>query len=74
MKTLIYNPSQIEIAFAEAITQLKDDIEKKLPGAKIVNVENRIKADNPLVLFVLEDEDGDPHELVLKLIQKPDKI
>ncbi len=74
MKTIVYNPSQIEVNFAEAISQLSDEIEAKLDGIKIIEVENRIKADNPLILFHLQDTDGDIHELVIKLIQKPDKL
>jgi hypothetical protein len=73
MKTTTYNPSPLEVEFAQAIVELKSEIEKRLKDNKIIQTENRINADNPLVLFLLEDKDGDQHEVVVKLIQKPDK-
>lgn len=74
MKTKDYNPSKLEVAFARAIEDLKDQIEKHLPNNEVINVENKISADNPLVKFYLLDSDGDPHELVIKVIQSPDKF
>lgn len=73
MKTTAYNPSEIEVEFAFILTELKDQIEKKLTSNKIKKIENRIKEDNPSLIFYLEDTDGDAHELVVKLIQRPDK-
>ena len=73
MKTKIYNPSQLEVQFANAIVKLKDQLERELNGCKILEVENKINADNPMLLFHLQDEDGDKHDLVVKLIQRPDK-
>lgn len=72
MKTKSYNPSQLEVEFATALTVLKDDIEKHLSGNKILNIEDRQNQDNPMVLIKTEDEDGDRHELVIKIIQRPD--
>ncbi len=74
MKTTQYNPSQLEVNFARAIEDLQDQIEKHLPNNQIIKVENKISADNPLVKFYLLDNDGDPHELVIKVIQTPDKF
>lgn len=74
MKTKDYNPSQLEVAFAQALSDLQTQIEKHLPNNEIINVENKISADNPLVKFYLLDDDGDPHELVIKVIQTPDKF
>lgn len=74
MKTNQYNPSILEVAFAQAVEDLKSQIEKKLPNNEIIKIENNINADNPLVKFYLLDNDGDPHEIVLKIIQSPDKF
>lgn len=72
MKTTSYNPSNLEVSFAHAIEDLKSQIEKLIPDNEIIKIENKIKADNPLVKFYLLDKDGDPHEIVLKIIQTPD--
>ena len=74
MKTATYNPSNLEVAFAQALEDLKEDIQKKLPDNEIIKIDNRIKEDNPLVKFYLLDNDGDPHEIVLKVIQTPDRF
>lgn len=74
MKTVNYNPSELEVQFARAIEDLQKHIEKHLPNNEVINVENKINEDNPLVKFYLLDNDGDPHELVIKIIQSPDKF
>ncbi len=73
MKTTLYNPSNIELEFANAIKGLIPEIEEKLSTNKILDVKTTIDVDNPFLVFSLEDGDGDKHELVLKLIQRPDK-
>lgn len=74
MKTKSYNPSQLEVDFSNGLTALKGELEKYLTGNKIVNIENRNQQDNPMLIVQLEDEDGDKHELVVKVIQRPDEI
>ena len=74
MKTIQYNPSPLEVSLARAIEDLQDQIEKQLPDNDIIKVENRITEDNPIIKFYLLDKDGDPHEIVLKVIQTPDKF
>lgn len=74
MKTVNYNPSELEVQFARAIEDLQKQIEKHLPNNEVINVENKINEDNPLVKFYLLDNEGDPHELVIKIIQSPDKF
>lgn len=74
MKTTTYNPSPIEVDFANVIHQLQDKIEANLTENEIIKVENNINDDNPTLKFFLLDKDGDPHELVLKVIQLPDKF
>lgn len=74
MKTTSYNPSPLEIDFANALQILREAIEKHLLDNKIVNVENQPAKDNPVVKFQLMDKDGDPHEIVVRIIQIPDKL
>lgn len=74
MITKQYNPSQLEVEFAKAIKELAPEIEAKLSQFKIIAVEDNIKADNPMVRIKITDTDNDPHEVVLKIIQKPDQV
>jgi hypothetical protein len=74
MRTMSYNPSILEIQFAEALLSLKTDLEQKMPGVTIERIENKLDQDNPLVFLHLLDVDGDPHEMVIKVIQRPDKF
>lgn len=74
MKTSTYNPSPLEVDFANALYILQKDIEKHLQGNEVVSVESNIRKDNPMVRFSLLDKDGDPHEVVIRIIQIPDKF
>ena len=74
MKTSSYNPSPLEIDFANALQILSGDIEKHLLDNKVTHVENQLGKDNPLIKFNLVDKDGDPHEIVVRIIQIPDKF
>ncbi len=74
MKTSTYNPSPIEVDFANALYILQKDLEKHLQGNAITKVETFLKRDNPMVKFNLVDKDGDPHEIVVRVIQIPDKF
>lgn len=74
MKTTSYNPSSIEVEFANILNQLQDKIGAQLATNDVIKVENKIHEDNPSVRFYLLDSDGDPHEVVLKIIQTPDKF
>ncbi|WKV11728.1 hypothetical protein [Marivirga harenae] len=74
MITKQYNPSQLEVEMAKAIKELAREIEGKLSQFKIVDIEDNIKADNPMVRIKITDTDNDPHEIVLKIIQKPDQV
>ncbi len=73
MITKDYNPSPIEVRFVEILSELKDDLNSKLINFDIVKIEENIQLDNPTIDFFLKDKDGDEHEIVLKVIQKPDK-
>lgn len=74
MKTAAYNPSPLEVDFANALFVLQKELEKNLHDNQIIHVESHIKRDNPMVKFSLLDKDGDPHEIVVRIIQIPDKF
>jgi len=72
MKTTSYNPSSLEVEIATIIEKLKDQISDHLQNRKVLTVEHKLTADNPLILLTIQDHDGDIHKITLKLIQKPD--
>jgi hypothetical protein len=74
MKTSTYNPSPLEVDFANSLYILQNEIQKHLQGNEVTNVETHLKRDNPMVRFSLLDKDGDPHEIVVRIIQIPDKF
>ena len=74
MKTTSYNPSPLEVDFANALYIVQKELEKHLQNNTITNVETHLKRDNPMVKFSLVDKDGDPHEVVIRIIQIPDKF
>jgi len=74
MKTSTYNPSPLEVDVANALFILQDQIQKHLHGNEVINVESDINQDNPTVKFSLLDKDGDPHEILIRIIQIPDKF
>lgn len=74
MKTSSYNPSPLEIDFANALQILREQIQKHLLNNQITRVENYLGKENPMVKFNLVDTDGDPHEIVIRIIQVPDKF
>ena len=72
MITQNYNPSPIEVKFVQVLSELKDEISSKLANFEVYKIENNTQLDNPTIEFFLKDKDGDEHEIVLKVIQKPD--
>ncbi|WKN31569.1 hypothetical protein PZB74_21720 [Porifericola rhodea] len=72
MQTEKYNPSHLEVQLANAIEKLKDQIEEQLPNNKIVELKKNTNIDNPQLNVYLQDEDGDHHEIVIKVIQRID--
>ncbi len=72
MKTKNYNPSPIEVRFVEVLSDLKDEINKKLVNFDVVKIDNNTQLDNPTLNFHLKDMEGDEHKIVLKIIQTPD--
>ena len=39
---------------------------------EVTKIESNKNLDNPTIDFFLKDEDGDAHEVILMVIQKPD--
>lgn len=72
MKTTSYNPSTIEMEFANAVKDLQQTLSSRFTNNKILKIELNTE-DNPRLVLYLEDEDGDKHELVVKVIQRVDK-
>ncbi len=74
MKTKDYNPSILEVRFVDALNALKSEITKKLGDFEVTEIRSNKKLDNPTIEFIVKDRDGDPHALIVKVIQKPDAI
>ncbi len=74
MKTTVYNPSPIETEIANALVNLKTQIEQHLQDKKISQISSDLSKDNPTVKINLVDKDGDQHEIVVKIVQIPDKF
>ena len=73
MITKDYNPSPIEVKFVEAMCELQNQIDEQLENYHVTKIESNTKLDNPTINFFLKDSDGDEHEVILKVIQKPDE-
>lgn len=73
MKTTSYNPSTLEVEIAQIIEKFKDQISAELPDRRIISIEHDLEMDNPIVSLTIQDDDGDLHKMVIKLIQKPDE-
>jgi hypothetical protein len=73
MKTTTYNPSAIEIELAKALVILQKEIEHKLDAKQITKISPDLSQDNPAVKITLVDKEGDAHDIVLKIVQLPDK-
>jgi hypothetical protein len=74
MKTTVYNPSTIETEIAGARVNLQKEIEKHLKEKSIRQASADLSQDNPSVKFNVVDNDGDHHEIVIKIVQIPDKF
>ena len=74
MITKEYNPSPLEVALADVIDELQSEISKKLDGFTIDRTLKDTTLDNPIIDLFVSDRDGDNHEVILKVIQKPDVV
>jgi hypothetical protein len=74
MKTKHYNPSTLEVDFAKAFKDLTPQLESRLTAGKVINITSVHDIDNPMVIYKLKDEEGDLHEVVIQIIQRPDGL
>ena len=72
MKTQHYNPSPLEQELARAIANMKEALSQEM-STEIVEIATLLDIDNPQLNFVLRDEDGDEHKLVVQIIQRIDE-
>lgn len=74
MKTKFYNPSLLEVNFAKALQDMAQQLEDRLDSGKVINITPIHNTDNPMVIYKLKDEEGDLHEVVVQIIQRPDNL
>jgi hypothetical protein len=75
MRTDNYNPSVFEVKLAKAIMACTEQIQQHMgEDLQIVDTTEHYQIDNPMVTLHVTDKDGDLHELVIKVIQRPDKF
>jgi hypothetical protein len=74
MKTTVYNPSPLETEVANVLVSLQKEIEKNLKDKTISQAAADLTQDNPSVKFNVVDKDGDHHEIIIKIVQIPDKV
>ncbi len=70
MKPTQFNPSPLEVEFANAISDFKEQLVQKLTNMHLENIETHLNKDNPHVLFMLKETDGTRHEILIKCIQR----
>lgn len=74
MRTVNYNPSSLEVDFAKAFHELSPQIENRLGYGQVVQVKAEHNIDNPQLTFRIQDKEGDMHEVVVQIIQRPDHV
>ncbi|MFD2245074.1 hypothetical protein [Pontibacter ruber] len=74
MRTTQYNPSPLEVDFARAFKELAPQLESKLGAGKVIDITSKHDIDNPIVIYKMEDKEGDLHEIVVQIIQRPDSL
>ena len=74
MRTLNYNPSILEVDFAKAFHELSPQLENKIDRAQVVDIKAEHNIDNPQLTFRLKEKEGDIHEKVVQIIQRPDHM
>jgi hypothetical protein len=56
------------------LVSLQKEIERNLKDKSISQALADLSQDNPSVKFNVVDKDGDHHEIIIKVVQIPDKI
>jgi hypothetical protein len=74
MITKNYNPSELEIRFSKALAECGAEIARKMEPLRLEAVETDDRQDNPALHFRFSDADGDHHEIVCRVIQRPDSL
>ncbi len=74
MRTQHYNPSNLEVDFAKAFHDLSPHLESRIDQAQVVDIKAEHNIDNPQLTFRLKDKEGDLHEIVVQIIQRPDHM
>jgi hypothetical protein len=74
MRTTHYNPSTLEVDFAKAFKELAPQLESKLGSGEVIDIISRYDIDNPIVIYKVKDKEGDLHEIVVQIIQRPDSL
>ena len=74
MKTNRYNPSPLELAFTEALQNITNHLQPLLTNYQIEAVDISKESDNPFLLYKVLDAEGDRHELIIQVIQRPDGL
>jgi hypothetical protein len=74
MKTTVYNPSPLETEIANVLVSLQKEIENALKDKTISYASADLTQDNPSVKLTVVDKDGDPHTVIMKVVQVPDKL
>ncbi|NEM97880.1 hypothetical protein [Pontibacter burrus] len=72
MRTENYNPSILEVDFARAFHEMSSQLSNHITGGKVVEVKSYPHLDNPQLTYRIKDEEGDLHEIVVQIIQRPD--
>lgn len=53
---------------------MAQQLEERLDSGKVINITPIHNTDNPMVIYKLKDEEGDLHEVVVQIIQRPDNL
>lgn len=74
MITKNYNPSDLEIRFSKALAECGPEIARKMKPLQLEAVKTDEHQDNPVLYFRFTDAEGDLHEIVCRVIQRPDSL
>ncbi len=72
MKTESYNPSPLEVELTNSLLDIREKLNYNLSSIDIIEMKADLELDNPMLHITTKDHDGDLHEFVIKVIQRPD--
>lgn len=73
MKYIDFGPSQLETQLIDALSSTSDSWIQGLGSVRIVKKTPIKDRDRPELVLTLEDEDGDQHEVTLRVIHTPEE-